>query len=311
MFLSYTSELARYPSAGRTWVAAALEAITRAGHVPVHLATFTAADAPSAHACREQVTSCEIYVGLVGFRYGSPVRDDPACSYVELEYDTATAAGLLRLVFPIHDEPTIALPRSFFTDEPRGQRQAEFRQRLDAAGVIRAKPTSPDHLIAVLLLALNDNELAEPERLPKDQRQVCLVGSSSLSVQFGSLLSSAAEVLVSSDDYMLSMGGGVSAAIGSRAGSALALDAAKSVPRRRGDVVVTTAGALPARYVFHVVTIGPPPDEHGRGRGQRDPISAATQKCLSLLGSLGCPRSPSRRWAPGPCGFRRGLPWPR
>jgi O-acetyl-ADP-ribose deacetylase (regulator of RNase III) len=285
VFLSYTSELAQYPSAGPTWVQAALDAITRAGHMPVHRGAVTGVEAPLAWLCREKVESCDIYVGLVGFRYGSLVRDDPIRSYAELEYDTATAAGLVRLVFPIHEEPMVALPRTFFADEVHGQRQAEFRQRLDAAGVARTKPNSPDNLETLLLQALND--LPEPGGLREGSRRTYQVGSSSLSVQFGDILSSDAEVIVSSDDYMLSMGGGVSAAIGNRAGSALTLDAAKSVPRRRGDVVVTTAGALTARYVFHVVTIGPPPDDHESARARRDPVPAATQKCLSLLGPLG------------------------
>ena len=108
-----------------------------------------------------------------------------------------------------------------------------------------------------------------------------------MTLQFGDLLSSNAEVLVSSDDHMLSMGGGVSAAIAERAGTALELDAAKAVPCHRGDVVVTTAGALPARYVFHVVTIGPAPNfKDGRSLTTMEYIALATERCLDLLDSL-------------------------
>jgi O-acetyl-ADP-ribose deacetylase (regulator of RNase III) len=84
-----------------------------------------------------------------------------------------------------------------------------------------------------------------------------ILGPSRLSLRFGDLLTSPAEVLVSSDDYHLTMGGGVSAAIRAAAGSGLLVDAQKSIPRRLGDVVVTSAGLLTARYVFHVITIGP------------------------------------------------------
>ena len=160
VFVSYTSELADYPHSGPTWVAAAVDAVVRAGGVPVHMDAFTAADALPAEVCCAKVASCQVWVGLVGFRYGSPVRDDATRSYVELEYDAATSAGMTRLVFLLPEEPSVALPRSFFTDEVYGQRQAAFRQRLDAAGLTRATPTSPEGLTALLLQALH--ELAEP-----------------------------------------------------------------------------------------------------------------------------------------------------
>ena len=115
-----------------------------------------------------------------------------------------------------------------------------------------------------------------------NHRRTYQVGSSTLSLQFGDILLSDADVLVSSDDYMLSMGGGVSASIAEAAGSALELDATKAIPRQLGDVVVTTAGALAARYVLHVVTIGPSRDE-GHDLQLVDVIERATMRCLELL----------------------------
>ena len=110
-------------------------------------------------------------------------------------------------------------------------------------------------------------------------------GSSELTLQFGDILDSSAEVFVSSDDYMLTMGGGVSRAIARAAGSAMVLDAAKSVPRQLGDVVVTTAGALDARYVFHVVTIGPNGDAVSSQDGDAQ-VKRATERCLDLMDVL-------------------------
>src|SRR5215207_6667283 len=109
--------------------------------------------------------------------------------------------------------------------------------------------------------------------------------ASTLTLRFENILESRAEVLVSSDDYMLSMGGGVSMAIARAAGSAMRLDAAKSLPRQLGDVVVTTAGALDARYVFHVVTIGPEVNEARRDTTEVL-VKRATERCLDLMDVL-------------------------
>jgi O-acetyl-ADP-ribose deacetylase (regulator of RNase III) len=119
-------------------------------------------------------------------------------------------------------------------------------------------------------------------------RRTYAVGASRLVLDSGSVLDAGAEVVVSSDDYTLSMSGGVSAAILAAAGSALALDAAKAVPRETGDVVVTTAGALSARYVFHVVTIGPELRRGALDEAEVIPlVRAATRKCLDLAEVLG------------------------
>jgi O-acetyl-ADP-ribose deacetylase (regulator of RNase III) len=68
------------------------------------------------------------------------------------------------------------------------------------------------------------------------------------------------DALVSSDDTSLSMSGGVSKAILDAAGPTLKQEANRLLPVRVGDVVVTSAGMLPVRYVFHAVTTNP---QHG------------------------------------------------
>jgi O-acetyl-ADP-ribose deacetylase (regulator of RNase III) len=110
-------------------------------------------------------------------------------------------------------------------------------------------------------------------------------GASTLKLRFADILESTAEVLVSSDDFTLSMGGGISRAISRAAGSAMVLDARKSIPRRLGDVVVTTAGALDARYVFHVITIGSWKD-HLDDTTIDDVVRGATARCLEIMDAL-------------------------
>src|SRR5215467_4297356 len=103
VFLSYTSELRQYPD-NPSFVEAAARAVARAGHAVVDMRTWTATETPSAQVCEQRVLECDVYVGLLGFRYGSPVRDTPNRSYVELEFDTAAVAGLPRLALVLAED---------------------------------------------------------------------------------------------------------------------------------------------------------------------------------------------------------------
>lgn len=107
-------------------------------------------------------------------------------------------------------------------------------------------------------------------------------GSSSLRLVFGDITSSKADVIVSSDDYILSMGGGVSRAIRRKAGESIAIDASKHIPANLADVIVTTAGALEARYVFHAVTLC----DHTSELSAADVLDRVTTKCLELVDSF-------------------------
>jgi O-acetyl-ADP-ribose deacetylase (regulator of RNase III) len=119
------------------------------------------------------------------------------------------------------------------------------------------------------------------------------IGRSKIKLLFGDITTSQAQALVSSDDYLLSMGGGVSAAIRRVGGPRVAGDASKMVPARAGDVIVSSAGDLPAKYIFHAVTIGPRRDPTVSRNFQVDlPADAivrqATQRVMQLLPVLSC-----------------------
>ena len=161
VFVSHTSELRDYP-AGRSYVAAVERAVSAAGHVIVDMADFPAADQTPAGLCADEVRGCDVYVGVLGTRYGSPVPDRPEVSYTELEFDTATEAGLPRLMFVLDTgAENVGIPVSALIDGEFGGRQAAFRARVQSERV--AQPfTDPATLGQLVERSLR--ELAEKQR---------------------------------------------------------------------------------------------------------------------------------------------------
>ena len=135
VFISHTSELRDFP-AGKSYVGEVERAISAAGHVIVDITGLPAADQTPAQLCAERVRGCDVYVGVLGTRYGSPVRDIPEVSYTELEFDTATEAGLDRLVFLLDTgAENVGIPPSKLIDLEFGARQAAFRARVQDSGL--------------------------------------------------------------------------------------------------------------------------------------------------------------------------------
>jgi hypothetical protein len=151
VFLSHTSELRRLP-VGRSFVDAAESAVIRAADIPLDMTYFTADPRPPARVCRDAVRSADVFVGIVGFRYGSPVRDHPEWSYMELEFEEAGKAGMPRLVFMLGEDAEG--PAELFRDIERGTRQESFRNSLRAIGITVVTVTSPEGLETALFQAL-------------------------------------------------------------------------------------------------------------------------------------------------------------
>jgi hypothetical protein len=125
--------------------------------VIVDVTGFPAVEALPARLDIERVRSSDVYVGLLGTRYGSLVMDRPEISYTELEFETATEAGLARLVFLLDtDAADVGIPLSLLIDQEYGSRQAEFRRRVRAMATTRlfADPMTLERLVGQSLQQL-------------------------------------------------------------------------------------------------------------------------------------------------------------
>ena len=162
MFVSHTSELRDFPVGG-SYVAAVERAISACGHVVVDMADFPAADQVPAQLCQERVWSCDVYLGVLGTRYGSPVRDELEVSYTELEFNSATEAALPRLVFLLDTSAAdVGIPVSRLMDLEFGARQLEFRRRVQECGLVTQAFADPATLGQLVERSLR--ELAEQRR---------------------------------------------------------------------------------------------------------------------------------------------------
>jgi Domain of unknown function (DUF4062)/NB-ARC domain len=165
VFISHTSDMATYPS-GRSFVQAAVEAVLKAGLRPVDMAQFAARTDTSAAYCEQCVRKCDLYLAVVGFRYGSRVPDrSDGVSFTELEFLTAAQAGMPRLVFVLDEDAGV--PR-WMVDKDSSAID-DFRERLYRTGLMVKTFTSPTDLGEAVLHALYEEKLKQERRGDGDE----------------------------------------------------------------------------------------------------------------------------------------------
>ena len=109
------------------------------------------------------------------------------------------------------------------------------------------------------------------------------IGQSTLRVEYCDITTLNVDVMVSSDDIDLSMGGGVSQALLRAGGEPIWREVQSQAPVRVGEVAVTTAGRLSAKRIFHAAVL----DYARRNLTTIDLIRKVTKRCLSLCDQMG------------------------
>lgn len=128
-----------------------------------------------------------------------------------------------------------------------------------------------------------------------NQQREYKFNNSSLIVKFGDIIETDTDVLVNSDDYLLPMKDGLSGYLLEKGGQEIMNDIKKKRKAELGDVVVSTAGKLPHKFIFHCVTV--PEDrqfknadaksqEAMRAEMEEYVIRHAMSKCFRLLSAM-------------------------
>ncbi|MFX1514474.1 MAG: macro domain-containing protein [Promethearchaeota archaeon] len=116
------------------------------------------------------------------------------------------------------------------------------------------------------------------------------LNKSKLNIQVGDVTQNQTDVIVSSDDTYLSIGGGVSASIFMASGKNLhqiAEERSKYTPAKLGDVIVTSAGRLHAKYIFHVITLASSSYREETNKSSIEIVFDGICKCFQLMSALG------------------------
>jgi hypothetical protein len=184
VFLSSASELRRFPG-GRSFLDAAAAGVVRAGDVVADMNVLVTGSLSPAEECRRQVSAADVYVGLVGFRYGM-LAPGSSISFAELEFHAAGEARIPRLMFLLDE--SAPLPARMFTEAEPGsiERQDEFRALVRANQVTATFATVEDIEMQVLQALVDLRQQRQPVGRPR-QRTV-LIACSTQMRELGALL---------------------------------------------------------------------------------------------------------------------------
>jgi len=128
-----------------------------------------------------------------------------------------------------------------------------------------------------------------------NQQREYQFNNSLLRIKFGDIVEADTDVIVNSDDYLLPMTTGLSAYLLKKGGPEISNDVRKKQNAELGDVVVSTAGKLPHKFIFHCITVSPQSrfkmvtdekQEEMRSEMEEYVIRHAITKCFRLLSAM-------------------------
>jgi hypothetical protein len=142
-------------------------ALTTSGYTFRGMEYFVANPAPPLETCLTGLEECDIYVGLIGGRYGSsPPRR--SLSYTELEYRHARDLGMECVILILDDDAQVR--QSLIERDPgRIERLERFKGTLRNRHTVETF-TDPNEAAWKILAALRVHEVARREREGAEER---------------------------------------------------------------------------------------------------------------------------------------------
>jgi hypothetical protein len=135
------------------------EAINRLdGYKSIRMEDFGAKNDAPLSVCHAKLNECEIFVGIVGHRYGS-IAQETEKSFSESEYDAAVAWGKVMLMFLAPEEFPVAA-NLIEPDELR-QKQVAFRARVQQRHGLSVFPKDEEGKLAALVIEAIHNRQSQ------------------------------------------------------------------------------------------------------------------------------------------------------
>jgi O-acetyl-ADP-ribose deacetylase (regulator of RNase III) len=224
--------------------------------------------------CLDDISRCDLYVGLFAWRYGYVPEDHNSrrLSITELEYRHAVERGMECLVFLLDDNFAWAPPLqdSHTGDGEGGKLIRQLREELSKKTQVAFFKT-PDHLASLVGAAVEkwgqkvnarkQDQASERtiKQLTSDQKIVVdrQIGQSRLLVINDDICNAATDIVVSSDDNYFTARDGVSKLLLDKLGPSVRreLEHYRSVRFRQGQVAITTGGDWGRRAIIHAAVI--------------------------------------------------------
>ena len=136
------------------------------GFVGVGMEQFGARDADPREFCVSKVRECDIFLGIVGPRYGACPPGDPK-SFSWIEYETAVEENMRRIV--LISSPDFPLPANLQQDGEAIDRQRDFRSLIkqDRVDAFFKEPSEVEKwtLAALANLSRNPTTVCEGRRI--------------------------------------------------------------------------------------------------------------------------------------------------